>query len=1032
MRLLRAKPHLALLFLFGLSTTLALGQTTGEIKGEVKDDKGEPLPGVLATARGPALPGERPGSTDRHGRFQIPLLPPGSYSIKFSLEGHQTTELTDITVQLGASTSVEVTLKSGEVAETISVTAPPPPLIDIASTDNIVNLGSRELDAIPTAARDYREITNYSPSVTGVEVNTVSGRANGFPSIRGEGQYGDNYMIDGLTVREPQDNTTATPLPYDAIEEIQIITDGFAPEYGQALGGAVNVITKSGTHRLSGEVAYLYTSDALSADFDPTFLATPTSFDRSTPYVNFGGPLGTDKLRFFLSYNRADTSDTYAETSIPGFGTLPEGLEETESNTYFGKLTWALTPNHNVSLNYTYRDGNTTGLGSSIATPEARSNLDVEDSRWRLNYQAIFSARSVLEARLGSVDRTTTNIPVSPRDAAQYDLTSFGVLTNNAFSTTLFETERKDAALIYTHYLSAGRHGSHEIKGGVEYHEPKQTSTFQFTGTGEDVFSISPPSAPDPGAADRFDGGSKYNFRAVDIMGQTILVPSTLNEYQDATALPNRTEEFALFIQDRWEVGRWNFLFGLRADRAKGLNNEDDVFFEYDFGKALAPRFSLSWDVTGDGKNVIKAGWGRFSDTASTRFGEFANTQLSFAFRAYDWIGGDTEDFMSHIDDGGSFDIHDPGNWGFGHEQSNSATPSNYGGVTEPAHVDRLLLEYGRRLGANYAIKARYVNGMSRDLIDDVFEPFPSFTVTNTDLKVRNYYAYELEFNGNPTPNFSFRTSYVHSAARGTSPGQFELGGFQSVVGSGNDVGVFLDRPRPDPKAWCRIFDDTSTPAVECVPSSSVNDPTMDFDGDDDVDQFDQDLFFQNLFGGLGSVDGNIEGWYGDLPYSIDDQVKLSGRLDLPKAGGIYLTGFLHWASGYHTQRRGFQGAYGGYQTFSEVPTLGTQCADPDNPTFATCSPVSTKTPVAGQSFGQEDGENRGIRENNAFWKLDMSVGKAWALGQRMTIDGRVELFNLFNNQEALTINDQAVSTFGEPFTRQSPRSTRLFVRFGW
>ncbi len=1026
----RTKAFPVLLLLIGLSFSLVLGQTTGEIKGEIKDDKGEPLPGVLAAARGPALPGERATTTDREGRFQFPLLPPGSYSVKFSLAGYQTIELTDIVVQLGAATPVEVTLREGET-ETITVTAPPPPLIDVASTDNIMTISRKELDTAPTAARDYREITNYAPSVTGVEVNTVSGAANGFPSIRGEGQYGDNYMIDGLTVREPQDHTTATPLPFDAIEEIQIITDGFAPEYGQALGGTVNVITRSGADKLGGEVAYLYTADSLSADYDETFLATPTSFDRSTPYINFGGPLGTDTLRFFLSYNRADTSDTFAETDIPGFGTLEEGVEETDSNTYFGKLTWALTPNHNVSLNYTFRDRDTTGLDSAIATPEARSSLDVEDSRWRFNYQAIFSANSVLEARLGRVDRNETTIPVSPRDAAQYDITSFGVLTNNASSTTVFDTEREDYALIYTHYLSAGRH-HHEVKAGLEYHEPRQISTFVFTGTGEDVFPISPASAPDPGAADRFQDGAKYFLRAVDIAGQTILVPSVLNEFQSSPELQNRTEEFGIFLQDRWEVGRWIFLFGVRVESATGYNNEDEVFFEYDFNKAVAPRFSASWDVTGDGKNVIKAGWGRFSDAGSTRFGEFANTQISFAFRAYDWTGGETEDFAGHIDDGSTFDIHDPDNWSFSHEQSNAATPSNYGGVHEPAHVDRLLLEYDRRLSTDYAIKVRYVNGMSRDLIDDVFDPFPTFVVTNTDLKVRNYYAAELEFNGNPTPNFSFRTSYVHSKAKGTNPGQFELGGFQSTTGSGADIGVFLDRPRPNPQAWCGIFDDPNTPAVECVPSSSVNDPTMDFDGDDDVDEFDQDLSFQNLFGGLGSIDGDIEDWYGDLPYSIDDQVKLFGRLDLPKVGGIYVTGFLHWASGYHTQRHGFQGAYGGYLTFSEVPVLGTQCADPNAPTFATCAPVFTTTPVAGESFSQESGEKRGIRENDEFWKLDMSVGKIWALGTRRALEGRLELFNLFNSQEALTINDQAVSTFGEPLTRQPPRSARLFVRFAY
>lgn len=1016
-----------------VATGVANAQTTGEVKGQVKDDQGEALPGVLVNARGSSLVGERAVTTDKSGRFHLAVLPPGEYSLKFTFPGHQAIEITQIVVRLGGTTRVEATLRSGDPVETVIVTMPPPPLIDTTGTDNVVNFTSSTLDTMPTSARDYRDITKYVPSITGVELNTLSGRANGFPSIRGEGQEGDNYTIDGLTVREPSDKTTATPLPLNVIDEVQIITDGFSPEYGQALGGTVNVITKSGTNDFDGEVAYLYTSDALSNNYQETFLATPTDFDAQTPYISFGGPIVKDKLRFYLSYNRSDTEDTFAPTSIAGFGTLPEGLLEDSSNTYFGKLSWAITPNHAVSLNYTYRDRETTGLNADKATPEARSGLDIQDDRWRLNYQAIFSPNSVLEVRLGHVSREENNIPVSPRDAAQYEFSDFGIVTNNAGSLTQFKTERTDAALVYTHYWNpGGRAGHHEFKGGFEYHEPEQTSYFEFTGTGEDVFAISPVGAPDPGQPDRFNGGSKFLFKSVEVTpGQIIQVPTVLNEFFSTPALENHTEEQGFFVQDRWEIGRVNLLLGVRWDKAKGYNNENVVFTEYDWDRAIAPRFSLSWDVTGDGKNVVKTGWGRFTDTASTRFGEFGNTAISFAFRFYTWTGMESEDFRDHIDDGSSLDIHDPDNWGYSHEQSNAATPTNYEDVKSPARVDRFVIEYDRKLWDNYAVKVRYVNGASRQLIDDVFDPFPNFRVTNTDLKRRDYDSYELEFNGNPTPNTTFRTSYVHSMAKGTNPGQFETGGFLSNFGSGNEIGVFLDRPKSSPQLWCKVFDDPGTPAQECSPYDPT-DPTVDFNGDDVVDQFDFDMFLQNLFGGLGSIDGDIEGWYGYLPYSVDDQVKLYGKMNIPKWGDMYVSTFVQWFSGYHTERQGFQAAYGGYLTFSEVPVLGTQCADPNTPTFATCAPTLTKTPVPGQNFSSEDGQRRGTIENGAFWSVDLSVGKVWVLSKKLSLETRAELFNLFNEQEPLSINDQAVSSFGEPLTRQRPRSARLFLRFSF
>ena len=1027
------------------SPVFAQSSTTGQITGEVRAQGGGPLPGATIVATSPALQGERAVTTGKDGKFVLPVLPPGIYTLKVTMPGHQTLELGGVAVQLGRITAMPVALKEGEIVEAVTVTAEFP-LIQKKTADTTVNLGAKTLDTIPTAARSFRDLTKYVPSVTSVELNTTDASTTGFPSIRGEGQYGDNYLIDGLTVRDPSVKTTATPLNYDAIEEVQIITDGFSPEYGQSLGGSVNVITKSGSNTFGGEVAYLYDSDSLGASFEPTILATPSAYDDSTPYVNLGGPILKDKLWYFFSYDRPSSSDTFAPVFKEGFGVLPEGVTDVDDDIYFGKVSWAITANHNLSANYTYRDGGTSGLEASSATPEARRTQDVTDKRLRLNYQAIFTPDSVLEVKYGKVERDIKTLPLGSLDAANYELVSYSVNTNNAWREQLDERKRDDYALIYSHFFNpGGRAGSHELKGGYEVHKPEQNSGDNFSGLAEDVFATGiNPDASDFGLPDTFGQGAKFTVvTGADQFDGVVLVPSVLNEYRSSGVLKNSSEEEGYFLQDRWEVGRWNFLGGFRADKQKGFNDANQVFSEFDFNRSFSPRVSVTWDSTGDGKNIWKAGWGRFFDVNSTRFGEFANTREAFSFRTYEWVGPGSapdpddpstfwpvgEDFRDHIDTGDALDIHNPANWGFATEQSNEANPLDYSGVTKPARVERLLVEYDRQIKNNYALKTRYVIGKSRGLIDDINYFYNNYRVENTDLKRRDYQSFEVEFNGNPSPNFSFNASWVHSAAKGTNPGQFESSGFLGNSGSGNDIGVYLDRPPSNPQGWCDLYGPTCVP-----PTWNVNDPHFDFNNDNVVNQFDRDLNRQILFGGLGGIDGE-DGWYGYLPYSIDDLLKVYSRFNIPKWGNTYITAFLQWTSGYHTQRRGYQGLYGDYLSFSQGYNFAFVDVDPNTPPcsdFADCDTVLVTTPVPGQEFSEENGIQRGTLTNSAFWSLDLSVGKQWNFGKRFGVELRAEVFNVFDKQMVLAIQDRATSEFGEALTRVQPRSGRVFARLSF
>ncbi len=1044
---------LAFAFAWILAGGAAMAQlTTGQISGDVRDEGGQPLSGVTVLATSPSLQGERTVTTDAGGKFNLPVLPSGKYDLKFRLAGHQTIQLSTI-VRLGTITPVAATLKKGELVETLTVAASAP-MIETKTADATVNMSFAKLDTIPTSSRSFRDLTKYVPSITSVDINTTTGAAGGFPSIRGEGQYGDNYLIDGLTVRDPAVYTTGTPLPFQSMEEVQIITDGFSPEYGQSMGGIVNVVTKSGSNTFGGEVAYLYTGDRLSAKYQDTFLATPTKFNSKTPYANVGGAILKDKLWFFTTYDRLDDLSAYAPVAIEGFGTLPEGVTTNESNLLFGKLSYAINAKHNVSANYTWRNLDTAGLGADAATPEARQTQTVKDTRVRLNYQAIFTPNSILQFKFGNVTRNIDTLPMGGLGPAQWEITSYGITMNNAWRQQTSERTRNDYAAIYTQFLNPGGWlGSHEIKAGFEYHDPKQISGTAFTGADDDVIQIGMNEAgSDFGLEDTFSNGTKFQLVAAlsdptDLNSATVLIPSVLTEYSSAGSSQNSNTEYGFFIQDRIEIKKWNILIGFREDKQTSYNDAQVDISHFSFNKSFSPRISITYDITGDGKNMFKTGWGRLFDVNSTRFGEFANQRTMFSYRNYNWIGGQelNEDFRDHVGDGGDFDIQNAANWEFGSEQSQESNGLDYGGVTRPAHVDRFLVEYDREIKDNYVFKARYVNGKSRGLIDDIHYLYNTWIVQNTDLKRRDYNSVEFEFNGNPSPNFQFNASYVHSEAKGTNPGQFEASGFLGSSGSGNDIGVYLDRPASDPAYWVNYYADYyEDPAYDSgVPTTWVDVPSRDYNNDDTVNQYDRDLYIQNAYAGLGGVDGD-DGWYGYLPYSIDDQVKVYGRFNLPRFHNVYVTAFGMFATGYHTQRRGLQGLYGDYLTFSQVYSPTWTYVDPDTGASLTsaectaagfdgCEAVRVTDTVPGQpGFNAQSGERRGLNTNPSFWSIDLSIGKTWSVGKKMLLEGRLELFNITNNQVPLSVNDRAVDTYMDPLTRQQPRSARLFARLAF
>ena len=167
--------------------TPSFAAETGGITGKVVDKTGMPLPGVTITATSTKLIGARNANTDTEGRYRIPILPVGTYTISYEIAGYRVMKLEKVGVSLGMNTPVDVTMELAEsIKEEIVLVANIIPLVDTKSANVSTYVDKAQLEMLPSL-REFRDVMKFDPGITGVRTNTVDGNTSGgLPSIRGE------------------------------------------------------------------------------------------------------------------------------------------------------------------------------------------------------------------------------------------------------------------------------------------------------------------------------------------------------------------------------------------------------------------------------------------------------------------------------------------------------------------------------------------------------------------------------------------------------------------------------------------------------------------------------------------------------------------------------------------------------------------------------------------------------------------------------------------------------------------------------
>src|SRR5262249_6616501 len=301
-----------LLSILLLAAASAVAQTaTGTVSGTVRDSTGAVLQGVTVTIRNAATGGLRSVVTDTEGRYRITNVDSGEYELRASLAGFRTVIRNPLVVTVAGTSETDVEMNVGAVAEEVTVQTEAP-LIEPTKTDLSRVVTTREIESLPIAGRNFVDFVKLSTGVALGREN-VGGGAFKEPDV-GVGSaaaprlaFGGQPELNTMIQVDGADNVqTFTGLPratpsQEAAREFRVLNSTYLAEYGRALGGFVNIVTKSGANQPSGSIYEFWMDDALAAR---SILNRPNEDTLAQNQFGgtFGGPIAIDRTFFFGNY----------------------------------------------------------------------------------------------------------------------------------------------------------------------------------------------------------------------------------------------------------------------------------------------------------------------------------------------------------------------------------------------------------------------------------------------------------------------------------------------------------------------------------------------------------------------------------------------------------------------------------------------------------------------------------------------------------------------------------------------------------
>jgi len=303
------------------------GSASGDLHVTVRDPKGAVVTNALVTAREQAKAFERSTNQSTEGEYRLLSLPPGVYTVTVDAAGFAKAEAKNVTVTVGQMKDLPIGLNiSG--ASTIVTVSSEAELVETTRTSATDTIDQRRIDNLPINGRNYINFAQTDSQVVRDNApNTGAAPTSGL-NFGGQRARSNLVNVDGADATDNSVNGVRSTVSQEAVQEFQIITNGYAAEYGRAAGGVVNIITRSGSNEFHGD-AFGYLRNRNFQAVNPFAVCqTPPcpnpAYTRVQAGAAFGGPIKKDKTYYYFSYEITRRHETgFSSIGQNNFGLVP-------------------------------------------------------------------------------------------------------------------------------------------------------------------------------------------------------------------------------------------------------------------------------------------------------------------------------------------------------------------------------------------------------------------------------------------------------------------------------------------------------------------------------------------------------------------------------------------------------------------------------------------------------------------------------------------------------------------------------------
>lgn len=594
---------------------IAFSQETinnASLSGRVTDPSGATIQAVQVSARELETNTTLTAATDREGRFRFPYLKVGAWEITFNKTGFAKQSRT-LRLTAGSAFELPVSLQLAGRASTLVVTAQDT-AIDTARSEVAETAERAEIQQLPLNGRNFLDATLLAPGVspTNTAANQLFAETAAVPgqgiSIGSQRNFSNSFIVDGLSDNDDASGLTGAFYGLDVVEEMQVVTSGAQAEFGRALGGYVNVVTRSGGNALHGDLyGYFRNSrfNAANALSQTTLPMTQAQYGAS-----LGGPIIRNRTFYFANFEQRELNQSGLVTISPanvaaidahlaaiGYpgpqistGIYPNPVHSTN---FFGRVDHEVSSRDQFSARYSLyhvTSINSRGAGG-LSASTASANLDDTDQILAVSNVFTLSPRAVNETR---AQFWNSNLTAPPSDPIGPAVSIAGVASFGTLSASPTARLNRMGQVVDNFSYQAG---AHAIRAGTEFIYNDDTITFPRSIRGSYSFS----------SLATFLSGTYNNSGFTQTFSNSVVSQTNPN--------------FGIYAQDEWKATpRLTLNLGLR--------------YELQFLKTIttdtgniSPRGGFAWTPFASRKTVIRGGYGLFYDRIPLR--ALANALLS-------------------------------------------------------------------------------------------------------------------------------------------------------------------------------------------------------------------------------------------------------------------------------------------------------------------------------------------------------------------------------------------------------------------